>query len=112
MGVTGRIDLGGSSISWSPKHHWQHTHLQPQAKWTTQVSGDASFSGSGSIAFVPSLMMHVDKIFTYAFTLSPQANLLVAGDTTTKKNLCERYCGYECDLQGRTRHQHPVGQHT
>jgi len=84
-GVTGRIALGGSSISWSPKHHWQHTHLQPQAKWTTQVSGDASFSGSGSIAFVPSLMMHVDKIFTYAFTLSPQANLQVAGDTTTKK---------------------------
>ena len=32
--------------------------------------------------------MHVDKIFTYAFTLSPQANLQVAGDTTTTNKIC------------------------
>merc|ERR1719182_910182 len=59
--------------------------VEVKADIQLNAQAEATAGVTGRIAFVRSLMMHVDKIFTYAFTLSPQANLLVAGDTTTKK---------------------------
>ena len=76
--------IGSNLLTWDPKNHWVHTKPNPSFHLTEHADGDASFDASAHAALIPSIAMHVNNLFTYTLTLTPQYNFDINGDVKTK----------------------------
>eukprot|EP00698_Gefionella_okellyi_P012941 TRINITY_DN3516_c0_g2_i1.p1 TRINITY_DN3516_c0_g2~~TRINITY_DN3516_c0_g2_i1.p1 ORF type:complete len:451 (+),score=82.54 TRINITY_DN3516_c0_g2_i1:66-1355(+) len=89
IGAQVNWNIGDLYIQWDPTNHWQHVTPSPSLSWTPQISGSAQFNADASFAVIPSIIMHVDNVFTYQVTLTPSLELSASGSTQSTQ-LCSK----------------------
>jgi hypothetical protein len=78
--------IGDHYTSWDPKHHWQHVKPDPKLIWSAQVrNASASFDAITTFTVAPSVVMHIDTIFTYRAKMTPTLTGEVSGGTASKQ---------------------------
>lgn len=101
-GVLMKYDMGDNYVTWDHVNHWQHVQTSPNLTFTPTVSGSAQFHGHGDVSLIPSVSLHLDKVFTTSLTLTPVINLDVNGQADIKSGakLCESV-DYSVDLAAK-----------
>jgi len=98
-GVLMKYNMGDNYVAWDPVNHWRHVQTTPNLTFSPTVAGSAHFHGHGDVSLVPSVALHLDKVFTTGLTLTPLLNLDVDGQADIKSGakLCESV-DYSVDL--------------
>ena len=84
-GATFNVDIGTLSLEWTPDTKWVLTKPNPTSKFNTVLSGSAEFNGNADFAVVPSILTHVDNIFDYSVTFTPDLHMEIQGSTSSKQ---------------------------
>lgn len=96
VGATMDWNLGDNYIQYTDKTRWQHIHSTPSFTYTPQLSVAASVNAQGSFALIPSLQLHVDNVYSYTMTFTPQLDASLTGSLSSHQVCAE--LDYEVSL--------------
>jgi hypothetical protein len=81
-----RWTLGNMFVSWDDVHGWSHVTPTPTFVWQPQLqTTDPQFNAAASFSVIPSVSMHFNNLFSYTMTATPQLDVTVRGDVTSRQ---------------------------
>jgi hypothetical protein len=100
-------------VQWDPKNHWQAVGPHPtftvraprpssRAALTSSaqhhpiISGSAQFQSQGAFTLKPTVVVHIDNLFSSSLVIDPTVNMQATGDAATAQ-LCATL-GYDISM--------------
>ena len=84
-------------VSWDDVNGWSHVTPTPTFTWQPQLhTTDLQFNAAASFSVIPSVSMHFNNLFTYTMTATPELDVTVSGDVSSRQvrdDACERQLG-------------------
>jgi hypothetical protein len=81
-----RWALGNMFVSWDETHGWSHVTPTPTFSWQPQLkTTDPQFNAAASFSIVPSVSMHFNNLFSYTMTATPELDVTVSGDLSSRQ---------------------------
>ncbi len=96
VGATMKWTLGDNYLSWDDKNHWQHHKSTPNFEWNPVLSVSGNLDAESSVSLSPTIILHVNDIYTFWLTIDPILYGNVIG-SIEKKQVCGTL-SYDVDL--------------
>ncbi len=84
-GATANWKIGDSYISWSESQGWQLVKPNPVFTWQPVLKAEGNFNAQGSVALIPSFIVHAMRIVQMGVKMTPTLTLQAHGDLQTRE---------------------------
>lgn len=85
VGATGKWKLGDNYMSWDVNKHWVHHTSAPVFTWSPVLKVSGYLDAESSASLSPTVILHVDNIYTMWLTLIPTLYASVTGSVKDRK---------------------------
>lgn len=89
VGATAKWTLGDNYLSWDPNNHWNHHQTKPIFSWNPILSVSGNMNANAMVTLTPTLVLHVDNIYTYWTEIEPILMGKVSGSIASKQVCAE-----------------------
>jgi hypothetical protein len=73
-------------VSWDEDHGWSHVTPSPTFAWQPQLqTTDPQFNAAASFSVIPSVSMHFNNLFSYTMTATPELDVTLSGDLSSRQ---------------------------
>ena len=86
-GATANWKIGDAYVSWSESQGWQMAKPNPVFTWQPVLKAEGNFNAQGSLAIIPSFVVHAMRIMQMGVKMTPSLMLEAHGDLQ-KKEAC------------------------